>query len=114
MSTKSYIIERLEFSKTGDREQMVLNEKIKELRTTMGISQVTLASELGVTKQCISNWENDNIQPSIEMLVKMADYFTVSTDELLGRATNCSVSLDGLSSEIQAHVRSLVKDLKNL
>lgn len=91
---------------------MVLNEKIKELRTSTGISQVTLAKELGVTKQCVSNWENDNIQPSVEMLVKIADYFEVSTDELLGRSSDNTVLLDGLSPEVQANVRGIVKHLK--
>ena len=91
---------------------MVLNEKIKELRTSTGISQVALAAELGVTKQCVSNWENDNIQPSVEMLIKLADYFEVSTDELLGRSSESALSLDGLSPEIQANVRGIVKHLK--
>lgn len=91
---------------------MVLNEKIKELRASTGISQVTLAAELGVTKQCVSNWENDNIQPSVEMLVKIADYFEVSTDELLGRSRENTLSLDGLEPDVAASVRGLIKHLK--
>ena len=47
----------------------MLNERIRELRNAAGISQVELAEKLGVSKQSVSNWENDNIQPSIEMLV---------------------------------------------
>ena len=39
----------------------MLNERIKELRTASGISQVELAEKLGVSKQSVSNWENDNI-----------------------------------------------------
>ena len=62
----------------------MLNETIRNLRTARGISQVDLASELGITKQCVSNWENDNILPSIEMLVKISKYFKVSTDYLIG------------------------------
>ena len=50
----------------------MLNENIKKLRLARGISQVELAAELNVSKQCVSNWENDNIQPSVEMLVKIA------------------------------------------
>ena len=61
----------------------MLNENIKRLRKARNISQVELAAELGVTKQCVSNWENDYIQPSIDMLVKIAQYFKVSTDYLL-------------------------------
>ena len=49
----------------------MINEKLKELRKDFNISQVTLAKELGVSKQCVSNWENDNILPSIDMLIKI-------------------------------------------
>ena len=41
----------------------MLNERIRELRNAAGISQVELAEKLGVSKQSVSNWENDNIQP---------------------------------------------------
>ena len=51
-----------------------LNENIKELRMQCGLNQVEFAQKMNVTKQCVSNWENDNVLPSIEMLVKMADF----------------------------------------
>ena len=53
----------------------MLNERIKQLRIGRGLSQVDLAEKLGVSKQSVSNWENDNIQPSIEMLVKISHFF---------------------------------------
>ena len=59
--------------------------RIKNLRQSRELNQVQLAEKLGVKKQSISNWENDNIMPSIEMLIKIADFFHVSTDYLLGR-----------------------------
>ena len=62
-----------------------LNENIKRLRIARGMNQVEFARLIGVTKQCVSNWENDNVIPSIEMLVKIADAFNVKTDLLLGR-----------------------------
>ena len=58
----------------------MLSQRIRELRLALNISQVKLAEILGVTKQRVSNWENDNIQPSIEILVKLAEVFGVSTD----------------------------------
>ena len=51
-----------------------LNENIRELRLAAGLNQVEFAQKMNVTKQCVSNWENDNVQPSIEMLVRMADF----------------------------------------
>ena len=64
-----------------------LNENIKKLRMAKGLNQVEFAKSLSVTKQCVSNWENDNVIPSIEMLCKIADFFEVSTDYLLGRTS---------------------------
>lgn len=58
---------------------------IKNLRTSHNLNQVQLAQKLNVSKQTVSNWENNNILPSIEMLVKIADFFCVSADFLLER-----------------------------
>ena len=49
----------------------MLGESIKMLRQSRNWSQVDLARDLGVSKQSVSNWENENIQPSIEMLIKL-------------------------------------------
>ena len=89
-----------------------LNENIKQLRLQQGLSQVKFAQVMCVTKQCVSNWENDNVLPSIEMLVKMADFFSVTTDFLLGRSTNTTIVADGLSEEQQTHLRQIVLDLQ--
>ena len=62
----------------------MLDRRLRALRQARKMSQVDLARRLGVTKQSVSNWENDNIQPSIEMLVKLSKTFSVTTDYLLG------------------------------
>ncbi len=89
----------------------MLNEKIKNLRKAFSISQVQLAKELGVTKQCVSNWENDNIMPSIEMLIKIAEYFNVSCDYLLDIEKNEKIDCSGLTQTQIAHIKLLIKDL---
>nr|WP_325241974.1 helix-turn-helix transcriptional regulator [uncultured Oscillibacter sp.] len=76
------------------------------------MSQVELAKRLGVTKQSVSNWENDNIQPSIEMLVKLAAIFSVSTDYMLGLESGEYLDVSGLPREVIAHIRQLVDDLR--
>lgn len=90
----------------------MLNENIKKLRLLRSLSQVELAKALNVSKQCVSNWENDNILPSIEMLVKIADYFDVSTDYLLGLDDKKSISVDGLSDKSIEIIKLLINDLK--
>lgn len=90
----------------------MLNDRIQELRLSCGWSQVTLAKKMGVSKQAVSNWENDNIQPSIEMLVRLADVFGVTTDYLLGRERIPRLDTSGLSSDAVAHISLLIGDLR--
>lgn len=89
----------------------MLCDKIKELRKSHGKSQVEIANELSVTKQTVSNWENNNIQPSVDMLVKIADYFGVSTDYLLERNEKNTLNVEGLSLTEIAHIEQIIKDL---
>lgn len=91
----------------------MLGERIKELRISMNFSQVTLAEKLGVSKQCVSNWENGNIQPSVDMLVKIAKFFHVSCDYMLGLNYGKFLDVDNLSDEQIAHLILLVQDLSD-
>ena len=90
----------------------MLNERIKQLRTERGLSQVDLAKILNVSKQSISNWENDNIQPSIEMLIKLSRVFSVSTDFLLGEDSRKYLEITGLSEKYIRHIQQIIDDMK--
>ena len=90
----------------------MLNQRIRILRQARGLSQVELARILGVTKQSVSNWENDNIQPSIEMLKKIAQTFVVSADYLLGLDDSEYIDVRGLPQDVVAHLRQLVEDFR--
>ena len=90
----------------------MLGQRICELRSALHWSQVDLAKRLGVAKQTVSNWENDNIQPSIEMLVRLSKLFNVSTDYLLGLDDTLRINVDGLSNEAVAHISLLIDDLR--
>lgn len=89
----------------------MLSENIQKLRKSFSVSQVEFAKTLGVSKQCVSNWENGYIQPSLDMLVKIADYFNVSTDFLLGRCSDNPISTDGLTDKEIAHIKLIIKDI---
>ena len=93
---------------------LALNENIKKLRIVRGLNQVEFAKILCVTKQCVSNWENDNVVPSIDMLCKIADFFEVSTDYLLGRSERRVIEVSSLTDEQIAHITSLIDDLTRL
>lgn len=90
----------------------MLNEKIRALRLAKGISQVDLAVMLNVSKQSVSNWENDNIQPSIDMLMHIADVFNVSTDYLLGRELNRQLDTNKLNEKELEHIQVIINDIR--
>ena len=91
----------------------MIGETIRELRDSFNINQVELAKNLGVTKQCVSNWENDNILPSIDMLIKISKFFNVTTDYLLGLKDTTTINVDGLTLSEIAHIKLLIDDLKS-
>ncbi len=91
----------------------MLNERIRQLRLEKNMSQVDLAKRLSVTKQSVSNWENDNIQPSIDMLVKIAQVFSVSTDYMLGLENRRYLEITGLTDVEITHIQTIITDLVN-
>ena len=61
-------------------------ERLRQLRKSANISQQTLGDAMNVTKVSISGYETGNRKPDTDTLQKLADYFDVSTDYLLGRS----------------------------
>ncbi len=57
---------------------------LKLLRQEYGISQQRLAEAIGVSQPSINKYENHNIEPEIEVLKRMADYFNTSIDFIVG------------------------------
>lgn len=92
----------------------MLGSRINELRTAFGWSQVELAKRLNISKQTVSNWENENIQPSIEMLVRLSRLFGVTTDYLLGLDDRVRLDVDSLPPTLVAHIALLIDDFRNI
>lgn len=74
---------------------MTLGEHIVELRNTHGISQADLAEAVDVSRQSVSKWETGASTPDLEKLVKLANYFSISLDQLVkGKETEiCNQSV---------------------
>lgn len=64
--------------------QNKFKDNLKELRIEKKIGQVELAKAVGVSKGIISLWENGLREPNMYSLIKLAKYFNVSLDELVG------------------------------
>jgi len=90
----------------------MLGKRIYTLRTACGWSQVQLAEKLNISKQTVSNWENENIMPSVEMLVRLAKLFHTSTDYLLGLSDAQTINVDGLPVQFVAHLTQIIEDYR--
>ncbi len=62
------------------------SEILRTMRKEKKLSQEALAREVGVTQQCVSEWERGRIEPTLSYLWKLADLFGVSIDVLCGRS----------------------------
>lgn len=61
-----------------------MESRIRQLREKRGLMQVRLATDLGITQQMLSKYERDVTLIKVDVLKKMAQYFNVTTDYLLG------------------------------
>ncbi len=83
---------------------MNLGENIYHLRTQKHISQGDLADALGVSRQSVSKWENNNAVPDLDKLIKMAAFFQITLDELVnGAAPDPSPQPEQQAPDASAH-----------
>ena len=66
-------------------EKETFGQRLTKLRKEKELTQNDIADKVGVTAQAVSKWENDLASPDIDVLMKLADIFDISLDELLGK-----------------------------
>lgn len=59
--------------------------RLKQIRKERGVKQTTLCAALGIAQSTLSSWENSIYEPDQNTTLKLADYFGVTVDYLLGR-----------------------------
>ncbi len=89
----------------------MFGNRISQLRIAHNWTQVQLAQMLNVSKQTVSNWENNNILPSVEMLIKLSKIFSTSTDYLLSLDERNYIEVTGLTDIQIAHIKQIIDDL---
>lgn len=67
---------------------MEIGSRLKKARTELGLTQEKVAEEIGVSRQSVSNWENNRSYPDIVSVIKLSDLYSVSLDELLKEDKN--------------------------
>lgn len=95
-----------------------MHQRLLELRKARNLTQQRLAIELGIDQTSISSYECGKYLPTVEVLIKLADYFGVSTDYLLGlsevktplktASTDQAAYLLALYAALPAHYRERV------
>lgn len=90
----------------------MFGDMIQLLRNSRNLSQVQLAEKLGISKQTVSNWENNNILPSIDMLLKISRLFSVSCDYLLEQQERTFLEISDLTVEQISHIQQIIEDIK--
>jgi len=88
-----------------------LSTRLKQLRQEKHLKQEQVALLVGVTKSAVSAWELDMRQPSYEALIRLAELYRVSTDYLLGRTSNRTIDLSGLTAAEAAIICDLVASM---
>lgn len=64
---------------------MDLKDSLKAMRVERSITQEQLAKKLNISLKTISHWETGYTEPSITQLIAIADLYSISLDELVGR-----------------------------
>lgn len=62
----------------------MIGKEIKRLRTERGLYQSDLADALSVSQSAVASWESGTRQPGLDIVIQIAQYFGVTTDEILG------------------------------
>lgn len=89
------------------------NDALKKLRLEKGVSQQKVADYLNITKQAYSLYELGKREPDFETLLKLGEYFEVSTDYLLrGTEEIVDEELSGVDFALQSETKTLTEEQK--
>ena len=92
---------------------MTINKRNKELRSAVGLNQSEMAEKLGVSVSSYQKYEREknSIMPSIEVLIKIAEFFGVSVDYLLGRENQSESDNITSKDSIREHLNAILNIL---
>jgi len=88
--------------------------RIKELRKKRHITQVRLSTEIEVSQETISAYENGKADPTPEKLIRIANFLNTSTDYLLGRIDDDSPLVDLANNIVDEQLNELINNYARL
>lgn len=88
-------------------------ENLKHLRKSLDLTQKDFGSKVGLSKAVVSKYENGMGYPSFDVLVRIAQYFGVTTDYLLGVARGKTVDVSHLTDSQVSVILQIIAEFKN-
>ena len=93
--------------------KMEFGRRLRALRLQNNLTQKQLAAQIGVKNSVISFYEMGDRTPSLDVVIKLASVFHVSTDYMIGLEKGESIDISGLDENDKMIVRMLVDSLDN-
>lgn len=93
---------------------MEIGKKLKEARLGAGLTQEQAAERLFVSRQTISNWENEKTYPDIVSVVKLSDLYSISLDELLKGDTKMLEHLEESTDIVKSNQKLILAVIANI
>ena len=87
-------------------------ENLKKLRRSRSLTQKDFGAKVGLSKAVVSKYENGMGYPSFDVLVRIAQYFGITTDYLLGVARGKTVDVSELTDSQIAAIHQLIAEFK--
>ncbi|MBE6784519.1 MAG: helix-turn-helix transcriptional regulator [Ruminococcaceae bacterium] len=91
--------------------------RIRDLREDKDLTQSDVAKATGIDQKTLSNYETGKTNPDSYVIIKLAEFFDVSADYLLGRESEDSKKINNIKKrlwDIQKELNSILNDIKNL
>lgn len=93
---------------------MEFSERLKDLRKDTGLTQVDVASRLGISQPAYASWERGVKKPTQENLVKIAQILNVSVDYLVGNSEERTGELDNIELLFRMNSKDLTEEEKEI
>ncbi len=91
--------------------------RIRDLREDMDLRQLDVANATGIDQKTLSNYETGKTNPDSYAISKLADFFNVSADYLIGRDTDNELKIREIEKElanIQKELTNIIENIKNI
>lgn len=93
---------------------MEIGKKLKDARMHSGFTQERVAEEIGVSRQTISNWENEKSYPDIVSVIRLSDLYSISLDELLKGDIKMMEHLEESTNVVKSNQRLIGAVIMNI